>query len=116
MTAFNNKNRRGSKVEWITPKALIDALGGPFDLDPAAPVNPPYQIARQTFNVETDGLRSEWPRDAYVFANFPYDRNLYEWFRKLYLHPGGGHRLTLRSHGYKVLQGFGLDGGRDPVP
>jgi hypothetical protein len=95
MTAFCNKNTsdEGSKVEWITPKPLIDALGGPFDLDPCAPVRPPYQIARQTFNIETDGLKREWPRDAFVFLNPPYDRNLNEWLKRLKNHPGGGIAL-----------------------
>ena len=34
-----------STDEWYTPKEIIDALGE-FDLDPCAPVSPPY-IKRQ---------------------------------------------------------------------
>lgn len=93
MTAFNNKLDEGSKTEWITPGFIIDALGGPFDLDPCAPVKPPYVIARQTFNVETDGLKREWPRDAFAFVNPPYDRNLSAWLKRLKEHPGGGIAL-----------------------
>ena len=39
-----------SSDEWYTPRWVIDELG-PFDLDPCAPMQPPYEIAPLSFNV-----------------------------------------------------------------
>lgn len=44
-----------SSDEWYTPRWVIDELG-PFDLDPCAPMQPPYEIAPLSFNQEQDGL------------------------------------------------------------
>jgi len=51
--------RKEDSQEWYTPKWIIDALGS-FDLDPCAPIEPPYKIAEHTFNVITDGLSQNW--------------------------------------------------------
>lgn len=49
-----------STVEWYTPKWIVDALGIDFDLDPCAPIDKPYDIARHSFNKITNGLSQDW--------------------------------------------------------
>jgi DNA N-6-adenine-methyltransferase (Dam) len=57
------------KDEWITPPEIIAALA-PFDLDPCAPVNPPYKIAENTFTELDNGLLRPWR--GFVWCNPPY--------------------------------------------
>lgn len=62
--------------EWLTPKAIIDALGGAdsFDLDPCASVVRPWPTARCHLTIEDDGLAREW--SGRVWLNPPYNRVL----------------------------------------
>ena len=78
-----------SSDEWYTPRWVIDELG-PFDLDPCAPMQPPYEIAPLSFNQEQDGLSQTWPDTAVVFMNPPYSRPLLRPFvEKLAKHGNG---------------------------
>lgn len=63
-----------SSDEWYTPRWIIDELG-PFDIDPCAPMQPPFEIAHRTFNREDDGLKHEWGT-GHVWLNPPYSRAL----------------------------------------
>lgn len=56
--------------EWITPKSIIDALGGPFDLDPCAAVKQPWATAETMWT--ENGLEREW--FGQVWLNPPYTR------------------------------------------
>ncbi|HEX7313260.1 MAG TPA: DNA N-6-adenine-methyltransferase [Pyrinomonadaceae bacterium] len=105
MTAFNNKLDEGSKTEWCSPPEIVSALG-PFDLDPCAPVVPPFKLAETTFNVLTDGLKREWPRDAFVWLNPPYDVNLTAWLKRLYEHPGGGIALIFARTDTRYFESY----------
>ncbi|HWT01139.1 MAG TPA: DNA N-6-adenine-methyltransferase [Pyrinomonadaceae bacterium] len=87
MTAFNNKLDEGSKTEWCTPVEIVRALGT-FELDPCAPIIPPYKLAERTFNINDDGLSKEWG-GARVFLNPPYDQNLYRWLGMMYANSNG---------------------------
>ena len=84
------KNEVVSSDEWYTPKWLIDTLG-PFDLDPCAPMNPPFEIAKETFNIETNGLLWDWgDRSKVVWLNPPYSSKLIRSFvEKLADHNNG---------------------------
>ena len=78
-----------SSDEWYTPKWVIEELG-PFDLDPCAPMSPPYEIAPLSYNKQQDGLKQEWPDTALVFMNPPYSRPLLRPFvEKLAEHNNG---------------------------
>ena len=70
--------------EWGTPASLIrkfyDALGGPFDLDPAAGAEP-IQIADERFTKEDNGLARDWNADS-VWLNPPYSDPT-PWMRKV---------------------------------
>jgi hypothetical protein len=72
--------------EWLTPPEIISALG-PFDLDPAAPVNRPWDMARNHYTTETDGLSKPW--FGRVWLNPPYGLQATAWLRKLAIHGDG---------------------------
>lgn len=78
---MNTSFERSAKAtdEWYTPKYVIDALGE-FDLDPCAAVNPLFQTAKVTYNINDDGLSKDWK--GRVFLNPPYSRPLIEKFVK----------------------------------
>ena len=89
MDTRQQKNPQVSTDEWYTPKWIIDQLG-PFDLDPCAAVNPPYETARTTYNKLQNGLVQPWPTDAVVWLNPPYSRKLLNAFvEKLAEHDNG---------------------------
>lgn len=69
---------------WHTPAALFDrveAVAGPFDLDPCAPSAGGSPVrARMRFTEEDDGLSLDW--FGRVFVNPPYGRALSLWVSK----------------------------------
>lgn len=58
--------------DWITPKDVIEALGGAqsFDLDPCAAVGQPWPTARASFTIKDNGLLQRW--HGRVWLNPPY--------------------------------------------
>ena len=73
MDTRQQHNASVSTDEWDTPKWLIDRLG-PFDLDPCAPMAPPFDIAPLSYNKQQNGLNQPWPQAATVWMNPPYSR------------------------------------------
>lgn len=73
MSNFVEGDSYSGSVIWLTPKYIIDALGGPFDLDPCAPDFIPFKIANNTFNKTQNGLIQDWKKYKDVFINPPYD-------------------------------------------
>ena len=69
---FEGKSSTG-KNEWLTPPHILRRLG-PFDLDPCAPVNRPWNTAAHHYTIEDDGLKQQW--FGRVFCNPPYDTAL----------------------------------------
>lgn len=61
---------------WLTPPAIIEALGGPdsFDLDPASPQDRPWPTARTHFTVDDNGLILPW--EGRIWLNPPYSVKL----------------------------------------
>ncbi len=72
--------------EWLTPPDIISALG-PFDLDPCAPVNRPWDMAAQHYSVNDDGLSKPW--SGRVWLNPPYGTHTFEWMERLARHRHG---------------------------
>lgn len=58
--------------EWLTPQNILNALG-PFDLDPCAPINRPWDMAARHYTVADDGLSKPWAAHP-----LPRGRNFYE--------------------------------------
>lgn len=61
---FNTSITINSKDEWLTPPHIIRALGV-FDLDPCAPIEKPWKMAQEHYDVRDDGLNKEWGGGAY---------------------------------------------------
>lgn len=74
------------KDEWLTPPEILQALG-PFDLDPCAPKNPPWNIATTQYSLNNDGLTKDW--HGFVWCNPPYGTECTLWLNKLASHGNG---------------------------
>lgn len=74
------------KDEWLTPPNILRALG-PFDLDPCAPVNRPWEMAAQHYTMLDDGLNKPW--HGRVWCNPPYGRETGAWLARLADHGNG---------------------------
>ena len=82
---------------WLTPPAIIQALGE-FDLDPcAAPAPRPWSTARvMNSEIDGDGLAMRW--DGRVWVNPPYTSSEIEaWLRKLAEHNHGTALIFART-------------------
>lgn len=66
--AWDYHNQSTGKDEWLTPPAIIEALG-PFDLDPCAAEKQPWATANRHYT--SDGLTQPWA--GLVWCNPPYD-------------------------------------------
>lgn len=75
---------RGATDSWITPKDIIDALGGAqaFYLDPCASDPQPWPCARESWTETDDGLTRVWPSGR-VRVNPPYGSVCSQWLAKL---------------------------------
>lgn len=100
MSIGGHQSAAAISTTWLTPKPIIDALGGwqEFDLDPcAAPLPRPWFTAWQ-MNSESDGdgLAFDW--FGRVFLNPPYTANAIEaWLRKLADHGQGTALIFART-------------------
>ncbi|WPE19890.1 DNA N-6-adenine-methyltransferase [Shinella zoogloeoides] len=67
---------RSTTDVWLTPPAIIEALGGPesFDLDPCSLAGRPWPTARVHFTPADNGLLLPW--DGRVWLNPPYSTHL----------------------------------------
>lgn len=81
-----NQNQIDGKDEWLTDPEIIKSLGD-FDLDPCAPINRPWDIAKNHYTIKDDGLFLEW--HGRVWLNPPYGRETKEWMRKMAEHKNG---------------------------
>lgn len=92
-TAYSN--RKNWNDTWLTPPALIKALGK-FDLDPACPDVMPWRTARKMLTKADDGLATPWKKGARVWMNPPY-KNPRPWCKKFADHGNGICPLNGRS-------------------
>lgn len=83
------------KDEWLTPPAIVQALG-PFDLDPCAPAVRPWPTADHHFTIEDDGLAQDWAPYGRVWLNAPYS-NWWTWTERLACHGNGIALLFART-------------------
>lgn len=57
---------------WLTPPEIVHGLG-PFDLDPCIPQQGmPWRTATRMLKPSDDGLKTPWPKSAFVWMNPPY--------------------------------------------
>lgn len=88
MQNFNTNT--DNKDEWLTPPGIIKALGE-FDLDPCAPINRPWDMAKEHYTREHNGLLKPW--HGRVWCNPPYGKETFRWLDRLSEHHGGGVAL-----------------------
>lgn len=72
--------------EWLTPPEIIHACGN-FDLDPSAPINRPWEMAKNHYTKEDNGLSKQW--NGRVWLNPPYGAQTDLWLNKLSQHGDG---------------------------
>lgn len=77
---------RGSTSEWLTPPQILHDLG-PFDLDPAAPINRPWDMAARHYTQREDGLSQQW--EGRTWLNPPYGTETGSWLERLVDHGDG---------------------------
>lgn len=80
--------------EWLTPPDIIKALGD-FDLDPCAPVNRPWDMAKKHYTVQDNGLHLPW--EGRVWLNPPYGRETFKWMERLAEHKNGTALIFART-------------------
>lgn len=80
----HTKPNKGEHVIWLTPRAIVQALG-PFDLDPCAAPSPrPWPTAAHHIELPSDGLTEPWC--GRIWLNPPYDERLEDWMRLMAEH------------------------------
>ena len=80
--------------EWLTPPHILSALGA-FDLDPCAPINRPWDTARQHLTVMDNGLTHPWC--GRVWLNPPYGLEAAVWLKRLADHGIGTALIFART-------------------
>lgn len=97
---FNTATADSTKDEWLTPPEIIRALGE-FDLDPCAPRVRPWDMAKQHYTIEDNGLFKPW--HGRIWLNPPYGKETFRWLSRLKAHGGGGVALIFartETHGF----------------
>lgn len=84
--SLSSHQKNGGHDEWLTPPAIVQALGA-FDLDPCAPVVRPWDLAAKHFSKEDDGLAQPW--EGRVWMNPPFGREAVKWLRRMVEHGNG---------------------------
>lgn len=83
----SHQSAKMGKDEWLTPPEIIKSLGK-FDLDPCSPIIRPWDTAKEHFNINDDGLNSDWENKR-VWLNPPYGLESANWLDKLKNHGNG---------------------------
>ncbi len=86
--------RTGSTVVWLTPPAMLQALG-PFDLDPCAATGRPWPTAEVHFTEADDGLSQPW--HGFVWCNPPYGAGIDAWMQRCAEHGNGLALIPART-------------------
>ena len=95
MSLSSHQRVVGKNDEWLTPPEIIKALG-PFDLDPCAPTERPWKMARVHYTADDDGLTAPW--FGRVWLNPPFNRfTLHKWAARMAEHGQGIMLLPART-------------------
>ena len=94
MSIGGHQSHASLKDEWLTPPYILKALG-PFDLDPCAPIDRPWDMAAEHYTIEDNGLNKPWY--GRVWCNPPYGAKAAEWLDRLAEHGKGTALLFART-------------------
>lgn len=103
MPNLGNESTVAGTDVWLTPPYIIDSLG-PFDLDPCASIDRPWDTAKNHYTIEDDGLHQKW--FGRVWCNPPYGPKLAPFLEKLANHPEGGIALVFARTETKAFFNF----------
>jgi hypothetical protein len=92
--SLSSHQKNGGHDEWLTPPAIVAALGS-FDLDPCSPVVRPWDTASTHYTREDDGLAQSWA--GRVWLNPPFGTEAVKWLRKLVEHGNGIALIPART-------------------
>lgn len=84
--SFSHERVATGKEEWLTPPDVLAALA-PFDLDPCAPLSPPWKIAETEYTIADNGLTKPW--SGFVWCNPPYGNKTGDWLARMADHNNG---------------------------
>ncbi len=91
----SHHSARAATEEWLTPPAIIAALG-PFDLDPCAPMPRPWRTARAHYYRPIDGLTAPWR--GRIWLNPPYSAGIIgRWLARMAAHNHGTALIFART-------------------
>lgn len=82
----SHQSARALSDVWLTPPEILEALG-PFDLDPCASLDRPWDTAAKHYTIEDDGLARQW--EGSVWMNPPYGFQAAVWLERLAEHGNG---------------------------
>ena len=91
MPSLGNETTVSATDVWLTPPHILEALG-PFDLDPCASEDRPWDTAKTHYTIKDDGLSQAW--SGRIWCNPPYGPKMAPFLEKLATHPGGGVALV----------------------
>ncbi|MCP5136581.1 MAG: adenine methyltransferase [Gammaproteobacteria bacterium] len=94
MSLSAHQSARMKNDEWLTPPEILRPLGR-FDLDPCAPIEPPWATAATQFSILDDGLSKPW--GGRVWLNPPFGREAVVWLRRLAAHGNGIALIPART-------------------
>ena len=94
MSMGGHQSHASLKDEWLTPPEIVDALG-PFDLDPCAPIDRPWDTAVEHFTINDNGLNKDWR--GRVWCNPPYGKKSAAWLDRMAEHRNGVALIFART-------------------
>ncbi len=95
MSIGSHQRTVGKSQSHLTPPNIIYALG-PFDLDPCAAIDMPWETAKLHYTILDDGLAQDW--QGFVWCNPPFDRyQVGQWAEKMAQHNNGIMLLHART-------------------
>ncbi len=90
----SHQSARSVTNEWLTDPKVVESLG-PFDLDPCAPVNRPWDTAKKHYTIEDNGLIQPW--EGRVWCNPPYGNHFAPFIEIMARHGSGISLLFART-------------------
>jgi site-specific DNA-methyltransferase (adenine-specific) len=74
---------RFSQNEWETPREFYETLNQEFNFTLDVCASDQNKKCQRYFTKQIDGLKQDWSGER-IWCNPPYDRLIYQWFKKAY--------------------------------